>query len=58
MPCSGVTDDASVSPVKRSRAEGRTGSGGSIVLKFAKLSAHATTPSRGSAKAAGFDLYR
>ncbi|XP_060780296.1 deoxyuridine 5'-triphosphate nucleotidohydrolase, mitochondrial [Neoarius graeffei] len=57
MPCSGVTDDASVSPVKRSRAEGRTGSGGSIVLKFAKLSAHATTPSRGSAKAAGFDLY-
>uniref|UniRef100_A0A3B4FR10 Deoxyuridine 5'-triphosphate nucleotidohydrolase n=1 Tax=Pundamilia nyererei TaxID=303518 RepID=A0A3B4FR10_9CICH len=27
------------------------------VLKFAKLSEHATTPTRGSAKAAGYDLY-
>uniref|UniRef100_A0A1A7WMG3 Deoxyuridine 5'-triphosphate nucleotidohydrolase n=1 Tax=Iconisemion striatum TaxID=60296 RepID=A0A1A7WMG3_9TELE len=27
------------------------------VLRFAKLSEHATTPTRGSAKAAGYDLY-
>ncbi|KAJ1180532.1 hypothetical protein NDU88_005753 [Pleurodeles waltl] len=27
------------------------------VLRFAKLSEHATTPSRGSSKAAGYDLY-
>lgn len=28
------------------------------VLRFAKLSEHATTPTRGSVKAAGYDLYR
>ncbi|XP_061819889.1 deoxyuridine 5'-triphosphate nucleotidohydrolase, mitochondrial isoform X1 [Nerophis lumbriciformis] len=39
------------SPSKKSRIEG-----GSL-LRFAKLSEHATAPSRGSAKAAGYDLY-
>jgi len=28
------------------------------VLRFAKLSAHATPPTRGSSRAAGYDLYR
>lgn len=46
---------ASLSPLKRTRtetAEERP------VLKFAKLSEHATSPTRGSARAAGYDLYR
>ena len=30
----------------------------SVVLKFAKLSENATTPTRGSSQAAGYDLYR
>nr|XP_022296208.1 deoxyuridine 5'-triphosphate nucleotidohydrolase, mitochondrial-like isoform X3 [Crassostrea virginica] len=29
----------------------------SVVLKFAKLSENATTPTRGSSQAAGYDLY-
>ncbi|XP_066541343.1 deoxyuridine 5'-triphosphate nucleotidohydrolase-like isoform X2 [Hoplias malabaricus] len=49
MPCSAGSDDA-VSPAKRSRED-------APVLRFAKLSEHATTPSRGSSKAAGYDLY-
>lgn len=53
MPCSEVTD---ASPVKKSRPEEPSGNG--VVLKFAKLSENATAPSRGSAKAAGYDLYR
>ncbi|XP_058244335.1 deoxyuridine 5'-triphosphate nucleotidohydrolase, mitochondrial isoform X1 [Hemibagrus wyckioides] len=57
MPCSEVTDSNSVSPVKRSRTEEVKESRGSIMLKFAKLSEHATAPTRGSAKAAGYDLY-
>ncbi|MCJ8733029.1 hypothetical protein PDJAM_G00218270 [Pangasius djambal] len=57
MPCSEVTDATSVSPMKKSRTEEMNENSGSIVLKFAKLSEHATTPTRGSAKAAGYDLY-
>lgn len=58
MPCSGVTDSAAVSPVKKSRTEEMKGTEAGVVLKFAKLSENATAPSRGSAKAAGYDLYR
>ncbi|TUO83206.1 Solute carrier family 12 member 1 [Bagarius yarrelli] len=57
MPCSEVTAATSASPLKKSRTEEMKENGVSIVLKFAKLSEHATAPSRGSAKAAGFDLY-
>ncbi|XP_061739814.1 deoxyuridine 5'-triphosphate nucleotidohydrolase, mitochondrial isoform X1 [Nerophis ophidion] len=39
------------SPAKKSRTEERS------LLRFAKLSEHATAPSRGSSKAAGYDLY-
>ncbi|XP_003784386.2 deoxyuridine 5'-triphosphate nucleotidohydrolase, mitochondrial isoform X1 [Otolemur garnettii] len=42
-----------VSPSKRARTEEK----GSIQLRFARLSEHATAPSRGSARAAGYDLY-
>lgn len=55
MPVLEVTDATAVSPSKRARtkpAEERS------VLRFSKLSEHATTPTRGSAKAAGYDLYR
>ncbi|KAF7698711.1 deoxyuridine 5'-triphosphate nucleotidohydrolase, mitochondrial isoform X2 [Silurus meridionalis] len=55
MPCSEVRDRDAVSPVKKSRYE--EAPAGAIVLKFAKLSERATTPTRGSAKAAGYDLY-
>lgn len=58
MPCSEVTDATVVSPVKKSRTEEIDEKRGNIVLKFAKLSEHATAPTRGSAKAAGYDLYR
>ncbi|XP_053479822.1 deoxyuridine 5'-triphosphate nucleotidohydrolase, mitochondrial isoform X1 [Ictalurus furcatus] len=57
MPCSEVTDVTVVSPVKKSRTEEINEKRGNIVLKFAKLSEHATAPTRGSAKAAGYDLY-
>ncbi|KAK2847674.1 hypothetical protein Q7C36_009356 [Tachysurus vachellii] len=57
MPCSEVTDSTSVSPVKKSRTENSNERSISFVLKFVKLTEHATTPTRGSAKAAGFDLY-
>ncbi|XP_051919697.1 deoxyuridine 5'-triphosphate nucleotidohydrolase, mitochondrial isoform X2 [Hippocampus zosterae] len=49
-----IADPCEVSPLKRRRgnpAEERS------VLRFAKLSEHATTPTRGSTKAAGYDLY-
>ncbi|XP_068169644.1 deoxyuridine 5'-triphosphate nucleotidohydrolase, mitochondrial isoform X2 [Antennarius striatus] len=48
-----ATSAAAVSPSKRARTEAEK----RPVLKFAKLSEHATTPTRGSAKAAGYDLY-
>ncbi|XP_077444125.1 deoxyuridine 5'-triphosphate nucleotidohydrolase, mitochondrial isoform X2 [Stigmatopora argus] len=54
MPALEVSDACQVSPSKRFKsnpAEDTT------VLRFAKLSEHATRPTRGSAKAAGYDLY-
>lgn len=56
MPCSEVTE--AVSPLKRSKSDSVNGHEETKVLKFAKLTEHATTPSRGSNRAAGFDLYR
>lgn len=56
MPCSEVTETAA-SPVKKSRTEEMNGNT-NTVLKFAKLTENATTPSRGSIKSAGYDLYR
>lgn len=50
-----LTDSTEMSPSKKAKtapAEDRP------VLRFAKLSENATTPTRGSAKAAGYDLYR
>lgn len=51
-----VAGGAGVSPSKRTKIE--TAAEERPVLRFAKLSEHATTPTRGSAKAAGYDLYR
>lgn len=56
MPCSEVTE--AVSPHKRSKSDAANGYEEQMVLKFAKLTENATTPSRGSNRAAGFDLYR
>lgn len=50
-----LTDATEMSPTKRAKtapAEDRA------VLRFAKLSENATAPTRGSARAAGYDLYR
>ncbi|XP_050990537.1 deoxyuridine 5'-triphosphate nucleotidohydrolase, mitochondrial isoform X1 [Labeo rohita] len=55
MPCSEVTE--AVSPHKRSKSDAANGYEEQMVLKFAKLTENATTPSRGSNRAAGFDLY-
>lgn len=52
MPRSDVSE--AVSPQKRTRSHA---SEENSVLKFAKLTENATTPSRGSNRAAGFDLY-
>lgn len=52
-----VTDASAVSPSKRARTEPRAEEQ-RTVLRFAKLSENATTPTRGSSKAAGYDLYR
>jgi len=50
-----------VSPLKRSRTEAASAEEErcvqAAVLRFAKLSEHATTPTRGSPRAAGYDLY-
>ncbi|XP_028256781.1 deoxyuridine 5'-triphosphate nucleotidohydrolase, mitochondrial isoform X1 [Parambassis ranga] len=51
-----VTDATAVSPSKRARTETKPAEE-RPVLRFSKLSEHATTPTRGSAKAAGYDLY-
>ncbi|XP_035252639.1 deoxyuridine 5'-triphosphate nucleotidohydrolase-like [Anguilla rostrata] len=59
MPCSEVSEAAngiSTSPAKRLKAE-TDPKPAKAVLKFAKLSENATVPTRGSAKAAGYDLY-
>lgn len=54
-----VAGGAYVSPSKRARTETTAAAAEERpVLRFAKLSEHATAPSRGSAKAAGYDLYR
>lgn len=57
MPVLEVTDASAISPSKRPRTE-TTAAEQRPVLKFAKLSEYATTPTRGSSKAAGYDLYR
>ncbi|XP_036590143.1 deoxyuridine 5'-triphosphate nucleotidohydrolase, mitochondrial isoform X2 [Trichosurus vulpecula] len=55
MPCSEATP-AAVSPSKRARpAQHKEES--PVRLRFARLSEHATAPSKGSARAAGYDLY-
>ncbi|XP_062860504.1 deoxyuridine 5'-triphosphate nucleotidohydrolase, mitochondrial isoform X2 [Trichomycterus rosablanca] len=55
MPCSVVTQ-TDASPLKKKRTEEMNGSA-NIMLKFAKLTENATAPTRGSVKAAGYDLY-
>lgn len=57
MPCSEVIDAAEVSPLKRTRPHA-VAENVMSVLKFSKLSENATAPTRGSAKAAGYDLFR
>ncbi|XP_060030598.1 deoxyuridine 5'-triphosphate nucleotidohydrolase, mitochondrial isoform X2 [Erinaceus europaeus] len=51
MPCS--EDNLATSPSKRARAAEE----GPSRLRFVRLSEHATAPTKGSARAAGFDLY-
>ena len=46
-----------ISPSKKARIETKPAED-RPVLRFAKLSENATTPTRGSTKAAGYDLYR
>lgn len=52
MPCSEGTSVAS--PSKRARPAEE----GDVRLRFVRLSEHATAPTKGSARAAGYDLYR
>lgn len=52
MPCS--EDTLAVSPSKRPRPAEE----GGLRLRFVRLSEHATAPTKGSARAAGYDLYR
>ena len=51
MPCS--QEAQVVSPSKRARAT----EAGDMRLRFARLSEHTTAPTKGSARAAGYDLY-
>lgn len=51
MPCS--EEAPAISPSKRARAAEE----GTMRLRFSRLSEHATAPTRGSARAAGYDLY-
>ncbi|XP_012670262.2 deoxyuridine 5'-triphosphate nucleotidohydrolase, mitochondrial isoform X2 [Clupea harengus] len=51
-----VTEATAVSPTKKSRTELVTDVS-KPVLRFAKLTKNATVPTRGSSKAAGYDLY-
>ncbi|KAK1339035.1 hypothetical protein QTO34_019708 [Cnephaeus nilssonii] len=51
MPCS--EDTLAVSPSKRPRPAEE----GGLRLRFVRLSEHATAPTKGSARAAGYDLY-
>ncbi|KAG7233648.1 hypothetical protein INR49_006762 [Caranx melampygus] len=57
MPVLEVTDASAVSPSKRARLETVQAAEEIPVLRFAKLSEHATAPTRGSSRAAGYDLY-
>ncbi|XP_061607601.1 deoxyuridine 5'-triphosphate nucleotidohydrolase, mitochondrial isoform X2 [Phyllopteryx taeniolatus] len=50
-----VAEACDVSPPKRLKSN--RDEDARSVLRFAKLSEHATTPTRGSSKAAGYDLY-
>ncbi|XP_054473953.1 deoxyuridine 5'-triphosphate nucleotidohydrolase, mitochondrial isoform X1 [Anoplopoma fimbria] len=52
-----VRDASAISPSKRARTEETKHAENRTVLRFAKLSEYATTPTRGSTKAAGYDLY-
>lgn len=52
MPCSEETPV--ISPSKRPRPAEE----GGLRLRFVRLSEHATAPTKGSARAAGYDLYR
>lgn len=52
-----VAGAADVSPSNRTKT-GTAAAEERPVLRFAKLTEHAITPTRGSAKAAGYDLYR
>jgi len=56
MPSLEVTDVSAVPPLKREKTE-LSLEDEKPILKFAKLSENATRPTRGSAKAAGYDLY-
>ncbi|XP_030622178.1 deoxyuridine 5'-triphosphate nucleotidohydrolase, mitochondrial [Chanos chanos] len=57
MRCSHTDEDSTaLSPMKRSRTDGVT-ENAPVVLKFAKLSENATIPTKGSSRAAGYDLY-
>ncbi|XP_034535845.1 deoxyuridine 5'-triphosphate nucleotidohydrolase, mitochondrial isoform X2 [Notolabrus celidotus] len=51
-----VTDASAISPSKKARLETKPAEE-RPVLRFAKLTEHATKPTRGSTKAAGYDLY-
>lgn len=53
----GVSGVSDVSPSKRAKTE-VTPSEERPVLRFAKISENARAPTKGSAKAAGYDLYR
>lgn len=57
MPALEVAEDSSISPSKKARRETKP-TEERAVLRFAKLSEHATRPTRGSSRAAGYDLYR
>ncbi|XP_043933559.1 deoxyuridine 5'-triphosphate nucleotidohydrolase, mitochondrial isoform X2 [Protopterus annectens] len=52
MPCPDVTQNGC--PAKRAKEESAPEK---VILKFKKLSENAYTPTRGSSKAAGYDLY-
>lgn len=58
MPVLEITGAEAVSPSKRAKLEAVEAAEETPVLRFAKLSEHATAPTRGSRRAAGYDLYR
>lgn len=54
MPCS----EAALQPSPSKRQKGSAAGEPSARLRFTKLSENACAPSKGSARAAGYDLYR